>query len=76
MQSWADPLPQLGTSTTVQVRLFTPQLRLPGADAIAAFTALVAAVARSVTDAEDGATAAARAPSAALCDTACRKLSM
>src|SRR4051794_1941263 len=73
MQSCVEPSPQCATVVTVQVRTpllhVCPDLPVP----IAAFTALMAAASRSLDDAVDGATAAARAPSAALCDSVCRK---
>src|SRR4051812_23690652 len=76
MQSWVEPSPQWATRVTVQVRWSWSHWRPPGPDARAWFTAFLAALIRSGSDVDAGATAAARAPSAAPCETDCRKLSM
>ena len=76
MQSALLPSPHLVILVTVQVTFGDVQVRLPVPVFNDAVTAFFAAVIRWSLVALDGATAAARAPSAALCDTVCLKLSM
>src|SRR5690242_11268220 len=70
-----DPSVQVATGA-VQTRCPELQVRPPGPVAMAPVVALTAAVVRTASRVPDGATAPARAPSAAAWVTVCRKLSM